>query len=108
MKDGAKNEVDGTAAAVTDLRPSDRIITRCEAEGSGNVATSATRESGGGRASSILPARPDESWHGNHHSQPCSARLGWTWRQIDLGWWVIVGLEKCGLASAVRRPGTRA
>ncbi|TAH35413.1 MAG: acyl-CoA desaturase [Planctomycetota bacterium] len=45
-----------------------------------------------------------ENWHGNHHAKPASARLGWSWRQPDLGWYVIWTLEKLGLASKVRRP----
>lgn len=45
-----------------------------------------------------------ENWHGNHHANPSSARLGWTWKQVDTGWWLIVTLEKLGLASDVRRP----
>lgn len=45
-----------------------------------------------------------ENWHRNHHDQPWSARLGLEPLQIDIGWWVIVGLEKTGLARDVRRP----
>jgi stearoyl-CoA desaturase (delta-9 desaturase) len=45
-----------------------------------------------------------ENWHRNHHTRPGSARFGWAPTQIDLGWWVIVGLERVGLATAVRRP----
>jgi len=45
-----------------------------------------------------------ENWHRNHHVQPNSARLGWTWKQVDTSWWVIVGLEKLRLAHRVRRP----
>jgi len=45
-----------------------------------------------------------ENWHGNHHARPGSARLGWTPGQIDVGWWVIVALERLGLATAVNRP----
>jgi sn-1 stearoyl-lipid 9-desaturase len=45
-----------------------------------------------------------ENWHHNHHARPGSARLGWTARQVDVGWWVIRGLEWVGLATAVRRP----
>ena len=45
-----------------------------------------------------------ENWHRNHHMQPNSARLGWTWKQVDLGWWVIWSLERAGLARNVRRP----
>jgi len=49
-----------------------------------------------------------ENWHGNHHDRPGSARLGWTWRQFDLGWIVIRGLEATGLATDVRRPTSAA
>jgi stearoyl-CoA desaturase (delta-9 desaturase) len=45
-----------------------------------------------------------ENWHRNHHARPGSARFGWTLMQVDLGWWVIVGLERLGLATEVRRP----
>lgn len=45
-----------------------------------------------------------ENWHRNHHARPGSARLGWTPSQVDIGWWVIVGLERLGLASEVHRP----
>jgi fatty-acid desaturase len=45
-----------------------------------------------------------ENWHHNHHARPGSARLGWTAAQVDVGWWVIVGLERLGLATAVQRP----
>jgi len=45
-----------------------------------------------------------ENWHRNHHARPGSARFGWTPSQVDLGWWIIVGLEKLGLATEVRRP----
>ena len=44
-----------------------------------------------------------ENWHRNHHTVPTSARLGWNWRQADLGYLMIVGLEKLGLATDVRR-----
>lgn len=45
-----------------------------------------------------------ENWHANHHAYPWCARLGLKRRQIDLGWWAIVVLEKLGLAHEVRRP----
>ena len=44
-----------------------------------------------------------ENWHRNHHARPGSARLGWTWRQPDVGYLVICALEKIGLVSEVRR-----
>jgi stearoyl-CoA desaturase (delta-9 desaturase) len=45
-----------------------------------------------------------ENWHRNHHALPWSARLGMKAQQLDVGWWVILGLEKLGLARDVRRP----
>ncbi len=45
-----------------------------------------------------------ENWHHNHHARPGSARFGWTAAQPDLGWLVIIGLERLGLATEVRRP----
>ncbi len=48
-----------------------------------------------------------ENWHRNHHARPGSARLGWNWRQPDMGWMLIVTLERLGLAREVRRPGAR-
>ena len=45
-----------------------------------------------------------ENWHRNHHARPGSARLGWTAAQVDVGWWVIVGLERLGLVTEVHRP----
>jgi stearoyl-CoA desaturase (delta-9 desaturase) len=45
-----------------------------------------------------------ENWHRNHHSSIGSARLGWHWWQVDIGWYFIRMLEAIGLASNVRRP----
>lgn len=50
----------------------------------------------------ILHGLQGESWHGNHHAKPASARLGWNWRQPDLGWWSILLLRRLGLARSVR------
>lgn len=52
----------------------------------------------------VVQAFQGENWHGNHHGRPGAARLGWTWRQVDLGWWTIVALERVRLATDVRRP----
>jgi stearoyl-CoA desaturase (delta-9 desaturase) len=43
-----------------------------------------------------------ENWHRNHHARPGSARLGWSWRQPDAGYMLILALEKFGLATDVR------
>jgi fatty-acid desaturase len=45
-----------------------------------------------------------ENWHGNHHAYPGSARLGIEPGQLDLGWWFILALNACGLASDLRSP----
>ena len=45
-----------------------------------------------------------ENWHRNHHRFPSSARIGFNWRQPDVGYLLIVALEKVGLATDVRRP----
>jgi fatty-acid desaturase len=44
-----------------------------------------------------------ENWHGNHHARPASARFSQHWWQVDIGWYVIRGLEMVGLATNVRR-----
>lgn len=45
-----------------------------------------------------------ENWHRNHHARPGSARLGWSWRQPDVGYLAIVALERMHLATDVHRP----
>lgn len=52
---------------------------------------------------SVLHMFQGENWHGNHHAKPSSARFGWTFWQIDTGWYFIVLLEKLGLATKVKR-----
>lgn len=43
-----------------------------------------------------------ENWHGNHHSYPASARFSRHWWQVDIGWYVIRGLQTVRLATNVR------
>jgi stearoyl-CoA desaturase (Delta-9 desaturase) len=45
-----------------------------------------------------------EGWHNNHHAFPNSAKLGLKWWQIDIGGYIILTLEKLGLAWDVHRP----
>lgn len=45
-----------------------------------------------------------EGWHNNHHAQPRAARHGHRWWEYDMSWWVIVTMEKLGLAKNVVRP----
>ncbi|MGO7288040.1 hypothetical protein ACCT25_38040, partial [Rhizobium ruizarguesonis] len=47
-----------------------------------------------------------ESFHGNHHAFPDSARLGIEPGQLDLGWYFIRLLARLGLASAIKLPHT--
>jgi fatty-acid desaturase len=47
-----------------------------------------------------------ENWHANHHRYQADPRLGYGW-QLDIGWWTVVGLRLCGLASKVRDPSRR-
>ena len=44
-----------------------------------------------------------EGWHNNHHAFPRSALHGMRWWQFDLSAYIIVGLEKLGLAWNVQR-----
>lgn len=45
-----------------------------------------------------------ESWHGNHHAFPGSARHGLYPGQIDIGWHFVQLLERLGLAWNVQLP----
>jgi len=44
-----------------------------------------------------------EGWHNNHHAFPRSAFHGLRWWQIDFLAYLIVGLERIGLAWDVHR-----
>jgi stearoyl-CoA desaturase (delta-9 desaturase) len=44
-----------------------------------------------------------ESWHHNHHAFPRSARHGLRWYELDPSGWIIVAMEKLGLAWDVVR-----
>jgi sn-1 stearoyl-lipid 9-desaturase len=45
-----------------------------------------------------------ESWHGNHHAFPSSARHGLYPGQVDLGWYFILLLKRLGLAWNIKTP----
>ena len=47
-----------------------------------------------------------ESWHNNHHAYPGSARIGLHADQPDPGWWLILALERLGLAWNIKTPAT--
>lgn len=48
-----------------------------------------------------------ENWHGNHHSAAGLAKFSRHWWQVDVGWYVICGLEAMGWVSQVKRPRNR-
>jgi stearoyl-CoA desaturase (delta-9 desaturase) len=43
-----------------------------------------------------------ESWHNNHHHFPASARLGFFWWEVDVGYAVLRVLEKLGIVRDLR------
>jgi len=45
-----------------------------------------------------------EGWHNNHHAHPNVAKAGWKWWELDMTWWVIVLLQRLGLAQKVILP----
>ena len=45
-----------------------------------------------------------EGWHNNHHRQPSSARLGFYWWQLDLGWLGLRLLAAMGLVWDLKPP----
>ena len=50
----------------------------------------------------LSPFTFGESWHNNHHHFPASARLGFFWWELDLGYYVIRTLAFLGLASDLK------
>lgn len=48
-----------------------------------------------------------ECWHNNHHAFPASSRLGLQWWQVDVGWYLLVVLERFGLVKRLNTPGPR-
>ena len=45
-----------------------------------------------------------EGWHNNHHHYPLSARQGFFWWEIDLTYYVLLGLEKLGIVWDLQAP----
>lgn len=46
-----------------------------------------------------------EGFHNNHHANPGSARMGEAWYELDLGWYLLRGLERLGLVHDVHATG---
>jgi stearoyl-CoA desaturase (Delta-9 desaturase) len=51
----------------------------------------------------LAPLTLGEAWHNNHHAFPTSAHHGLGRWQLDPSAWLIVGMERCGLAWDVVR-----
>ena len=45
-----------------------------------------------------------EGWHNNHHADPASASNSHRWWEVDPIFWLVVMLERLGLATEVIRP----
>ena len=43
-----------------------------------------------------------EGWHNNHHQYPSAARQGFRWWEIDLTYYLLQGLQLCGLIWDIR------
>jgi fatty-acid desaturase len=46
-----------------------------------------------------------EGFHNNHHASPGSARMGEGPLELDLGWYLLLGLERLGLVRGLRATG---
>ena len=45
-----------------------------------------------------------EGWHNNHHHYQSSANQGFRWWEIDVTYYVLRLLERCGVVWDLRRP----
>lgn len=45
-----------------------------------------------------------DGWHNNHHAHPRSAAHGHRWFELDVTYWIILAMERLGLAHRVVRP----
>ena len=48
-----------------------------------------------------------EGWHNNHHHYPLSCRQGFFWYEIDITYYILLGLEKIGLVWDLQAPPKR-
>ncbi|MCE0485137.1 MAG: acyl-CoA desaturase [Methylacidiphilales bacterium] len=48
-----------------------------------------------------------EGWHNNHHHYPLSARQGFFWYEIDITYYILLGLEKLGIVWDLQDPPKR-
>lgn len=45
-----------------------------------------------------------EGWHNNHHHYPVATRQGFHWWEIDITYYVLKALEKCGVVWDLKAP----
>jgi len=45
-----------------------------------------------------------EGWHNNHHYYPATARNGFFWWEVDVTYYMLLGLSKVGLVWDLRQP----
>lgn len=48
-----------------------------------------------------------EGWHNNHHHYPLSARQGFFWWEIDITYYILLGLEKLKIVWDLKAPPQR-
>jgi stearoyl-CoA desaturase (delta-9 desaturase) len=48
-----------------------------------------------------------EGWHNNHHHYPLSCRQGFFWYELDITYYILLGLEKLGLVWDLQAPPKR-
>jgi stearoyl-CoA desaturase (delta-9 desaturase) len=48
-----------------------------------------------------------EGWHNNHHHYPLSARQGFFWYEIDITYYILLGLGKLGIVWDLQAPPKR-
>jgi stearoyl-CoA desaturase (delta-9 desaturase) len=48
-----------------------------------------------------------EGWHNNHHHYPLSARQGFFWYELDITYYILLGLEKLGIVWDLQAPPKR-
>ena len=48
-----------------------------------------------------------EGWHNNHHHYPLSARQGFFWYELDITYYILLGLAKLGIVWDLQSPPKR-
>jgi stearoyl-CoA desaturase (delta-9 desaturase) len=48
-----------------------------------------------------------EGWHNNHHHYPLSCRQGFFWYEVDITYYILLGLSKVGLVWDLQAPPKR-